>query len=1130
MELILYRSDINGKLVMMTPGFASTLGYDSIEDCLGRDIAEDFYLNPADRRKLVCLIHAHGHVADYRVRLRRRDGAPVDVITSSQLFYDKDGAVAGIEGVFRDVTACKKVGAALLKSETLFRGVFEASPVGMALVVGRTIIKTNPSFCRITGFPEEELVGYETRQLYFNDGDFRSVEKAYREMERDGLGMMEKRLRRKDGSAVDALINLSPINPNDIKAGVVATVLDISGLKMAEEALRESEEKYRTLIDNMHDVVYRSDLNGNVTFISPSSIRMFDYSSIEEIIGKNIARDFYYHPEEREGLLNLLKEHGKVTQYEVTIKRKDNRPVIVSANSQLYRDRDGNVIGIEGVFSDVTERKQAEAQKQAALEALRESESRYRLLSAYNERLNAISISFTEAASTVDLFRIIARSFKHLSGAVIAMSSRYDPKTRSLGILSISDENDLLDNAERLIGMKLSGMSIPVTDDIISEMLSRAVLVSDDLELVSRGLISGELSDKLMETIGCRSIAALALHYGSELVGVAVAFLPEASINVPADSLKTFATMAGLAITRKRSEEEIVRLNTELEHLVALRTQELRGAYDKLVKEVDERKAIEEALRLSTNRLNLVTNNMLDLVSIIAKDYTFQYASPSYKIVLGYDPDEYAGKSVLDFVPRNDREKTAAIIDNVLTTGMTGNIVTRFRNADGQYQWVETVGSVLYNDYGEAIGIITSGRDITDRYLLERQLKLSERRFRSLFENSPVPLFELDLSKAKAYLDELRGSGGGDLAAFLETNPDAVKRCYALMTIIDFNSTACRIFNIERIDGAWEEFSDIVIKNIDIFGEGIIALIRGKRIFDSETTISIAGKRMHISFRISVASGEEDNWSRAIASVEDITRFKELERDLNLAKDAAEKANRAKSEFLANMSHELRTPLNAIIGFSQIIDMQFKERSIEKLEEYLGYIKTSGDHLLNMVNDILDLSKIESGRIELNLKSFNLKEVLFSIPKHVKSLAMKKGIKVQLEISPDIGIIRGDEVRIKQVIYNLLSNAIKFTENGKCIGIEAKREENTAVITVWDEGIGIDEHDFARIFQPFEQLDAALKESQGTGLGLAITMRLVKLHGGSIRVKSSPGKGSRFTIILPDVFLIEEKPERRQFE
>jgi len=997
MELVFYRSDINGRLVMISPSFAVTLGYDSVDDCLGRDIAEDFYLNPADRRRLVDLIFAHGSVNDYRVRLRRRDGSPLDVITCSQLFYDRDGAVAGIEGVFRDVTGNKKAGDALLKSEALFRGVFEASPVGMALVVGRTIIDTNPSFCRITGFPEEELVGYETRQLYLNDDDFRSVEKAYREMEMDGLGMMEKRLRRKDGSAIDALINLSPINPHDIKAGVVATVLDISDRTRAEEALRESEEKYRTLSD-------------------------------------------------------------------------------------------------------------------------------------YNERLNAISISFTEAADIDGLFEIIARTFRQLSGAVISMSLQYDTKNKSLRILSIDDENDLLGNAERLIGMKLSGTSFPVSDGILSEMLSRVVLVSGNPELLSRGLVSGELSGRLMETIGCRSIATLALRYGSELLGAPVAFLPEDSIKVPADSLRTYATMAGLAITRKRSEEEIVRLNAELEKIVAKRTQELKGAFDELLKEVEERKAVEEALRLSKNRLNLVTNNMLDLVSIIAKDYSFQYASPSYKTVLGYDPDEYIGRSVLDFVPRDDREKTSAIIDNVLASGMTGSVVTRFRNAGGQYLWIETVGSVLYGDSGEAIGIITSGRDITDRYILERQLKLSERRFRSLFENSPVPLFELDLSKSKAYLDELRGSGIGDLAAFLETNPDAVERCYALMTIINYNSTACRIFNIEQSEGVPEELSNIIRKNIGTFGEGIISLIRGERVFDSETTIRIAGKTMHISFRISVASDEEGNWSRAIASVEDITRFKELERDLKLARDAAEKANKAKSEFLANMSHELRTPLNAIIGFSQIIDMQFKERSIEKLEEYLGYIKTSGDHLLNMVNDILDLSKIESGRIELSIKPFNLKSVLISIPNHVKSLAMKKGITVQLDIAPDIGIIRGDEVRIKQVIYNLLSNAIKFTESGRRIGIEARREENTAVITVWDEGIGIDEQDFARIFQPFEQLDAVSRDSQGTGLGLAITMRLIQLHGGSIKVQSSPGKGSRFTVILPDAFLIEDNPEVGRLE
>jgi len=1037
---------------------------------------------------------------------------------------DRAGMITHYEGTVLDITERKQAEDALKENEALLRSIFNASSAGVALLVDRILVKTNNSMCRITGYSEKELLGRSSRQLYFSDEDFKSIERTYMEMERDGLGMIEKRLRRKDGSPVDVLISLSPINPNDARAGVITTVLDISDLKRAEAALRDSEEKYRTLVDNMQDAVYRSDMDGNITFITSSAARMLGFPSAESMIGLEIAKELYYHPEDRDELLAALRDQGKVTHFEVTLKRRDNnKPVFVSTNSQYFRDRDGAIAGVEGVFSDITDRKQAEAQRQAAIEALQESESRYRLLSTYNERLNAISIAFTEATSNDDLFRIIAQSYKNLSGAVIATSSVYDPKSRSLRVLSISGEDDLLRRAESLIGMRVSEMSFAVPDEILAEMLSQVILVSDNLELLSLGLISREVSDSLMETIGCRSIAALALHYGSELVGTTVAYLPEASISVPADTLKTFATMAGLAITRKRSQEEIVRLNADLELMVAQRTEQLEAANAELIREIDERRAVEEALRVSRNRLNLITNNMLDLVSIIGKDYTILYASPSHREVMGVDPDLLVGKSAMEILPRKEREKIAAIIDNILSTGLTGNTVIRFRNADGRNQWLEIFGSVLHGDEGEPIGIITSSRDITDRYLLERQLKLSERRFRGLFENSPVSLFELDLSELKTHLDELRGSGDTELERYFTKDPDALERCFELIKVINVNSAARDLFMLDEHGRPREETQGYLQQGLDTFREGLVAFAHGARTFSAETTMGIAGNRtITISLRISLAPGAEESWNRAIASVEDITGFKELERDLKLARDAAEKANRAKSEFLANMSHELRTPLNAIIGFSQIIEMQLQEKSIEKLAEYLDYIKTSGEHLLDMVNDILDLSKIEAGRTELDIKPFNLRETLMSIPTHVKSLAMKKGLQVELDIAPDLGMIRGDEVRIKQVVYNLLSNAIKFTESGKRIGIRAYLHEFTAVVTVWDEGIGIDAGNIERIFQPFEQVGAAAKDSQGTGLGLAITMRLVQLHGGNIEVESSPGEGSRFTISLPGAFPVEE--------
>jgi PAS domain S-box-containing protein len=245
-----------------------------------------------------------------------------------------------------------------------------------------------------------------------------------------------------------------------------------------------------------------------------------------------------------------------------------------------------------------------------------------------------------------------------------------------------------------------------------------------------------------------------------------------------------------------------------------------------------------------------------------------------------------------------------------------------------------------------------------------------------------------------------------------------------------------------------------------------------------------------------------------------IKRQRDIEK-LENAKLFAEAANRAKSGFIASMSHELRTPLNSILGFSQLLEMKTSGELNSDQMEYVGYIRSSGSHLLDMINEILDLAKIEAGKIEIKKKPFDLAELLNGFPERMKALSLKKNITVKISVAEDIGTLDADELRIRQILFNLLSNAVKFTEPERNIGIEAYPDECNAVITVWDEGQGIAERDHERIFSPFEQAGSMEESLKGTGLGLSITRKLVELHGGRIVLDSAPGKGSRFTVILP---------------
>jgi len=302
--------------------------------------------------------------------------------------------------------------------------------------------------------------------------------------------------------------------------------------------------------------------------------------------------------------------------------------------------------------------------------------------------------------------------------------------------------------------------------------------------------------------------------------------------------------------------------------------------------------------------------------------------------------------------------------------------------------------------------------------------------------------------------------------------------------------------------------------------------------------------RVETHLKISRLRLENDALNSALqdtvrAQAANITEHVRMEKELKNARDTADAATKAKSEFLANMSHELRTPLTSILGFSELLQNHVLGELTERAMKSVGYIHSSGEHLLSLIDDILDLSKVEAGKLQLEPRAVGLKETVDGSLMMLMEKAMDSGIHLELHFEPEADItIAADERKLKQILYNLLSNALKFTPKGGTVSVRARLISDSGLrnadlpsgpspsqsaidgdfieISVADTGIGIKPGDIAKLFQPFSQLgSASTKKYEGTGLGLALTKRLVELHGGRIWVESDPGKGSRFTFILP---------------
>ena len=468
--------------------------------------------------------------------------------------------------------------------------------------------------------------------------------------------------------------------------------------------------------------------------------------------------------------------------------------------------------------------------------------------------------------------------------------------------------------------------------------------------------------------------------------------------------------------------------------------------------------------------VDLVSSNILECNQTLAD-------------VIGRSKEEIVGNSFLELYASESIDAAQQTSQAFVETGEVIRQERTLLRADGSTIDVLLQATPMRDEAGNIIASRSTWRDVTKQKETERALASQEALYRTLIEAAPQVIWVADADGQVALLNKAwhEFSGRTDEeslgtrwaeALHPEDLPDVLAKWERAYTHGETYSGECRF---QAKDGSYETFIFI-----------------GTPVRDN--------------------SGKIINWVGINTNIADRVQ---AEIALQEAKDSAEYANRAKSEFLATMSHELRTPLNAVIGFSEILRDEILGEINDEQKELVLDIHTSGNHLLAMINDILDLSKIEAGKMDLQLEQFSVQEAVTEVNTIINALANQKQIQLSLELDQDV-LIEADKIKFKQILYNLLSNAVKFTDEGGKVTTKFEVSSSALLGSVTDTGVGISPQDRAKLFQPFTQLDASsTRAHSGTGLGLALTNRLIQLHGGKIRVDSEIDEGSTFSFTFP---------------
>ena len=532
-----------------------------------------------------------------------------------------------------------------------------------------------------------------------------------------------------------------------------------------------------------------------------------------------------------------------------------------------------------------------------------------------------------------------------------------------------------------------------------------------------------------------------------------------------------------------------------------------------VAQDVTERKKVEQELRESNERFRQITESIQEVFWMFDnRRERIIYISPAYEKIWGRTAESLYqdGWQYIEAILPEDREIMFAALERQ-ARGEPTEMEYRIQRPDGSIRWIYDRSFPVLDENGVVAHTTGIATDHTQHKESELALRASENRYRELSEE----------------LEERVKIRTAEVQDLYDHAPIGYHSLDGSGNFLLINQTHAQWLGLppeEIVGRAFVEFLTPASEAafVDLFP---VFKARGS-MRDIELDLrSRNGKIMPVLISATAIYNPQGEYVMSRTSVFDNTDQKEADEAMRHANRELARAMRMKDEFLASMSHELRTPLTGILGMAESLQYEVYGALNERQKRSLALIEDSGRHLLELINDILDVSKIEAGKLELEISTCSLYKICQAGLQLVRGMATNKRQNVQFSFTPTSIALRGDERRLKQVLVNLLSNAVKFTPEGGLLGLDvlADPASQSVSISVWDRGIGISAENLQRLFKPFIQLDSSLsRQNSGTGLGLVLAQRIIEVHSGSIRVESTAGQGSRFTVILP--YLPEEEP------